>query len=596
MTSQTYQFDDFQLAPKQRKLFYRNAPVSLSSKAFEILLMLIEQRGKIVEKDEFLEKIWSGSFVEESNLVVHISALRRVLLEKKGERKFIETVSGRGYSFVAPVEEVKFSNVQSYKYAAPRTLKTQRPLDAESDPTVSIAVLPFVSGNRNDDLEYLAGGITQSLIDSLSQIQTLKVMAYSAVAGFKLQETDFQEIGFLLGVNHILSGHISAYKNHLDIRVELVSAKDQRQLWGFNYECELSDIFQVRKEISLAIAQNLRLKLTASDENKISRKQTTDSEAFKLYLKGKYILERLSTRRNREESLYQALDFFKQSLRHDANFALAYTGIGNVYNSLFNHDFLSRHEALGESRKALQFALRLDENLSEALLLKGRIELLFDREVLKAQKSFQQAINLNRNNPMAYHWQSLTFLCLGKFEEATAMENRAINYDPVSVLANYGLAKIFYCQGDFNKAIIQAEETLDIDHRHVASYFLLALSYSALGLHEEAIKTALNAYDIQPLKEIGLGVAYVQAIGGRREQALKILTETLADSGDQLIDFADIAAVYTALGDEEKVFFYLDKAYQRGSVNICALKVDSRFAALRGKPAFNLLLKKLKLA
>lgn len=594
MNTQTYKFDEFQLAPKQRKLLYRNSPVAISAKAFEILLMLIEQRGEIVEKDEFLRKIWSDSFVEESNLVVHISALRRVLLEKKGERKFIETVSGRGYSFVAPVEEIETTEIQSSK-SAQSNFRSSSLYEDENSSSISIAVLPFVAEGRNEDLDYLANGVTQSLIDSLSQISTLKVMAYSAVANYKAPEADFQEVGFLIGVNHVLSGHISEYKNRLEIRVALISTKDKRQLWGINYDCKFSDIFQVRKEISLAIAQNLKVKLSASDESNISRNQTGSSEAYKVYLKGKYILDRLSTRRNREESLYQALDFFRQALKQDANFALAYAGIGNVYNSLFNHDFLNREKALTEARKALQLALRIDENLSESHLLKGKIELIFDREVLAARDSFHKAIKLNPSNAIAYHWQSLTYLFCEEFDEALAMQNKAINYDPVSVIANYGLSKIFYFTGDYGKTIIQAEETLDLDHRYVSCFYLLALSYSELGLYEEAIKNALRAVEIQPLKELMLTLAYAYAVAGKKAEAFEKLGETLKNSNDDLIDFTDVAAVYLALNEREKTFEFLEKAYEKGSVNICALRVDPRFKSMRGESEFNLLLEKLKL-
>ena len=594
MNTQTYKFDEFRLAPKQRKLLYRNSPVSLSSKAFEILLMLIEQRGKIIEKDEFLEKIWSDSFVEESNLVVHISALRRILLEKKGERKFIETVSGRGYSFVAPVEEIKSVELNHNEPASDRT-KIPASLEEKNSPITSIAVLPFAVENQNDDLEYLANGVSQSLIDYLSQIPDLKVMAYSAVSGYKSQTPDFQEIGFLLGVDHILGGHISEYKNRLDIRVELIAAKDKRHLWGFNYECKFNDIFQIKKKISIAIAQKLQLKLTASDKNNMSREQATNSEAYKIYLKGKYILDWLSTRQNREESLYQALDFFRQALKLDADLALAYTGIGNVYNYLFHSNFLTREKSLIESRKALQLALKTDKNLSETYLLKGKLELTFDRDVSAARDSFQQAIKLNPNNAFAYHWQSLTFLCYAEFDEAIMLQNKALDFDPVSVIANYGLAKIFYSKGDYGKSIIQSEETLDINSRHISSFFLMAHSYSQLGMHEEAISNALHAFEMQPLKEVALALAYIYAKAGDIKPARKYLNDTLKSSANEALDFTDVAAVHVALKDRKKAFDYLKKAYEEGSANICGLRIDPRFAELCGEPQFNVLLEKLKL-
>lgn len=594
MNNQSYKFDDFCLAPKQRKLFYRNSPVAISAKAFEILLMMVERQGEIIEKDEFLQKIWTDSFVEESNLVVHISALRRVLLEKKGERKFIETVSGKGYSFVSPVTIVEAENAAPPK-VAPTSKKNVFAETEDSSSAVSIAVLPLRYKNHDADLEYLANGITQSLIDSLSQLPQLKVMAYSAVATYKNTTLEAQEIGFLLGVENLLVGYISEYKNTLEIRVELIETKDKSHLWGISHEAAFDDIFRIKKEISLAIAQSLKLKLTTSDETKIGKSQTTDSEAYKIYLKGKYIIERLSTRKNREESLYQALGFFQQALKKDYNFALAYAGIGNVYNSLFNHDFLKRDAALAEARKALQLALKIDPNLSESHVTKGKIELIFDRDLLAARASFDEAIRLNPGNSIAYHWQSATYLLYEEFDEAIAMQNNAINFDPVSVIANYGLSKIFYFTGDYNKTIIQAEETLDLDQRYVSCFYLLALSYAELGIYDEAIKNALRAVEIQPMKEMILTLAYVYALAGETEKAVEKLGQTLAQSEGDLVDYTDVAAVRLALGEHEKAFEALEKAYDTGSVNICALRVDPRFKSLRNEKRFVSLLDKLNL-
>lgn len=594
MNNQAYKFDDFHLAPKQRKLFYRDSPVTISTKAFEILLMMVERNGEIIEKDEFLQKIWTDSFVEESNLVVHISALRRVLLEKKGERKFIETVSGKGYSFVAPVIIVEVENAAPVK-AVSATKKNIFEEVKDNDSIVSIAVLPLQYKNHDADLEYLANGITQSLIDSLSQLPQLKVMAYSAVSNYKNTELDPQEIGFLLGVENLLVGYISEYKNNLEIRVELIETKDKRHLWGISHEARFDDIFQIKKEISLAIAQKLKLKLTASDETRIGKTQTTDSEAYKIYLKGKYIIERLSTRKNREESLYQALGFFQQALKKDFNFALAYAGIGNVYNSLFNHDFLKRETALAEARKALRLALRINPNLSETYVTKGKIELIFDRDLRAARASFDEAIRLNPSNSIAYHWQSTTYLLYEEFDEAIAMQNKAINFDPVSVIANYGLSKIFYFTGEYNKTIIQSEETLDLDHRYVSCFYLLALSYAELGIYDEAIKNALRAVEIQPMKEMILTLAYVYALAGETEKAVEKLVQALDQSNGDLVDYTDVAAVRLALGEHGKAFDALEKAYETGSVNICALRVDPRFKSLRNEKRFVSLLEKLKL-
>lgn len=220
-----YKFFDFTLNPATRRLLIQNEEVVVSSKAFDILSYLVENRGKIVSKDELFQMIWADSFVEENNLPVHISALRRILGDKRGESRFIKTVSGRGYSFIAPVEKSK----------TPAALPKNDGLNLVNnspDKQNSIAVLPFAFENENADLEYLAGGLTQSLIESLSQIPNLKVMAYTAVKNYRKSNLDLSEVGFQLSVDKILLGTLTEHKNRLDLSVELINNGGQKPFVG----------------------------------------------------------------------------------------------------------------------------------------------------------------------------------------------------------------------------------------------------------------------------------------------------------------------------------------------------------------------------
>lgn len=590
MTDNLYKFDDFRLDPRQRKLLFGEKVVQLSSRAFEMLLLLVQKQGRVVEKSEILAQVWSDSFVDESNLVVHISALRRVLGERRGERKFIETVSGRGYSFVFPVEEVKKSAVEKPQAIVSKSEKTDR------ETADSLAVLPFVNKSGNADFDYLADGITQSLIANLSQIPTLKVMAYNAVEPYKTPHQDYAEIGFLLGVENLLLGSITEFKDNFEISVELINAQNKRHIWGTHYVSgKFTDIFKVRREISLAIAEKLQIRLDNLDKSNLSRPQTSDSEAYKFYMKGMYLLAGNSTSRFREESLHSALKCFRQALKKDPHYALAYTGIGYAFYRLLNINAVSRGKAFQECRNALQLALNFDAQLSEALILDGIIKHFFERNPSEAEKSFDRAIEANPNNPIAFHYKSLLLCCFEKFEESVFYQNKAIQLDPISIFLHNGLSRRFFLGGDYNKAIIQAEETLELDSELVAPYFILALSYAQLGLFDEGLKNIEKALRIQPTEEMFLAQSHIFALSGEAEKAREILEKVLHESDKEQIDFADAAIVHAALGETDKAFELLEKAFKKGDTNILLLRTDPRFERLRSDARFQSLLQRLNL-
>jgi DNA-binding winged helix-turn-helix (wHTH) protein/Flp pilus assembly protein TadD len=596
MKNKVFQFEDFYLDPKQRKFLYQNKTVHLSSRAFEILSLLVQRQGEVVEKEELLEKVWSDSYVEEGNLAVHIYALRRVLGEKRAEKKFIETVSGRGYSFVFPVKKIE--PIEAVEQQTP-TLSEPAKLTADDNlfqTLASLAVLPFTSENKGADFERLAGGITQSLINSLSRIPRLKVMAYSAVKNYEQSTLELPEIGFLLGVDKLILGRISEYKDNLEIDIELISAVDKRYVWGTQYNCKLTEIPEIRNKLSLAIAEKLELRLSNVDNlNFSSKRQTSDPEAYKLYLKGKYILDHYQASKDYQESLRSALNFFQQALKKDPNYALAYVGSGRVYFLLFNDNFMSRAEVYDKCRTAVELAFNADSNLSEAFVLRGAIQINFEQNWTEAEKSFKQAIAITPNNAYAYHNQSYLLACLGQFDEAISYQNQALQLDPTSLILNSGLINRFFLARNFRKAIVQAEEALELDARSVSALSIMGLSFAQLGLFDEALKNLNKAIGIQPLEELFLDKAYIHALAGETAEAKKILNSLLAEINHKQCDFADVASVYSALRENDKTFEYLEKALVEGSSNLLFLKSDPRFSGSQDDPRFDVILRKLNL-
>ncbi len=577
-----------------RRLFYKNEPVDLSSRAFDILSYLIQKRGEIIEKDELLQVVWSDSFVEEGNLAVHISALRRILNEKRGESRFIKTISGRGYCFIAPVEIIdKFHVVQNHNdlnLLDGNTLK-----DKEN----SVAVLPFTFDDLNLNIDYLAIGLTQDLISDLSKMQNCKVMAYSAVKSYKNTSLDLQEVGFLLGVQKVLTGHISDRKDKLQISVELIDAADKSHIWGMQYDFDFADILQVKKNILLIVAEKLNLRSVKSGSqdyiNTLSNLENVNPVAFKFYLKGKYILGTISTRSDLKKDLNAALGFFRNAVKEDSNYALAYVGIGETYIEMFHNNLMDKQTCHTESKKALKLALKINNQLSEAHILKGIFNIHFERNLLEAEQSLMYAIELDKNNPEAFHWLSYVNICFGKFELSDSLQRKAVTLDPISIRYNNGVLRVFYFSEDYNKLIVHAEEVLEVHSRSISAYFFLAVAYAHIGLIEEAFSFAEKTIQIRSTPDAILTKAYIYALKGERKQAEKIISEVLNSDFKKNLDYTYLATVYSALNDKDKAFSALNKAYEMGGAELILLKVHPKFKNLRDDPRFSELLKKINL-
>ncbi len=568
MLEKNFKIDEFTLDISKRELFYKKEPVRLSSRAFDILYYLLQNKGTVVTKDELLDKVWADSFVEEANLAVHISAIRRVLRERKGETKYIKTISGRGYSFISEVEEIaskdNLTKVESLSFNSSTI---------EESPSASLAILPIIFEEKGNKNEYLANGITQSLISDLSQIKNLRVLSYSAVKSYKNSELELQEIGFLLDADKLFTGSIYEYDNRLSIVVELINASDRSCVWGNEYVFESDDIFKVKKEISQVIADKLKLKL-----NHPSPVNEINAEAQKLYYRGKFILEARTTKKEPKDYLLSALDFFNKAVEIDPNYALAQVGIGTVNVSLYNLD-LGVNKPYEKAKRALNKALRANNELSEAYVLKGSMEIMFEDNLSKAKNSFDRAIKLNSNNPDAYHWKGLACMLLGEYDKALLLEGIATRLDPTSTRFNGGLMRIFFHAGNYKKSIIQAEELLEFDNKNPSGYLFLALNYAHLSLLDKALEYIDKAISLRENATFLSNKAYIYALFDKREEAFNILEYISQNPSFSNVDSREIAAAYAALNEKETAIEYLYKAKQEKKY-LKYIKNDRRFSNL----------------
>ncbi|HLM02717.1 MAG TPA: winged helix-turn-helix domain-containing protein, partial [Pyrinomonadaceae bacterium] len=327
-----YKFRNCCLNPAERRVVKDKKYLELTPKTFDVLQLLVERRGEVVGKDEILEKVWHGSFVEEGNLPVHVSKLRRMLDETRNE-PFIETVQGSGYRFISPVQTL--GEEEWLKHLPEKSHSTQKAEAAEKFVFDSIAVLPLENESRNEDMEYLADGLTESFINSLSHSSNLKVIARNTVFRYKNKQADAKEVGKTLGVAAVLTGRVKLIKENLSISVELTNVADDTQIWGTQFNQPFSDIIKIQQEITFAVSEKLRSEISHAAGKTAHNPFSQNSESYRLYLKGKYFLDKRT-----QADTYKAVEYFHKSLSYDPENVFSYVETVECYLLLYIFDYI----------------------------------------------------------------------------------------------------------------------------------------------------------------------------------------------------------------------------------------------------------------
>src|ERR1044071_4539425 len=311
-----YEFGPYRLDPNERVLTRAGDTISLTPKATEILLLLVVNAGQLVEKDELLQQVWPDTFVEESNLSQNIFTLRRALGDERAGPRYIETVARRGYRFIATVRVV--GPDENHQMLAPAAVDVvQRTV---------VAVLPFTNSTGDPDVEYLADGVTDNIINNLSRVAKLRVMSRSAIFRYKTKELDAQQIGRELGASAVLVGKINARPSGVAISVELVEASTGWQLWGESFDCDSKDILEIQDAITRQLLISLKLQLSGDEEKRVTARYTENAEAYQAYLEGRY-----HWRRYTRKGIEKAIGHFREAIELDPNYALAYAAIVDCY-------------------------------------------------------------------------------------------------------------------------------------------------------------------------------------------------------------------------------------------------------------------------
>jgi serine/threonine-protein kinase len=455
-----------------------------------------------------------------------------------------------------------------------------------SEQIESIAVLPFQNSSADPDAEYLSDGLAESLIYRLSQLPNLKVSPTSSVMRYKGKQADVKAIASELGVSAVMTGRIAQRGDNLTISVELVDVRNNKLLWGEQYERKMAELLATQREIATEIAQKLRLKISGNNEKGLTKHYTENNEAYQLYLKGRFYWNKRT-----EEGMLKSIEYFQQAIERDPNFALAYSGLADAYDLLAAPDAaggLPANEAMPKAKAAALKALEIDDALAEPHVSLAHVKYYYDRDWVGAEREYKRAIELNPNYPTAHQWYAVYLMSAGRFDEALAETRRAQELEPLSLPINMTLGWVLLNARQYDRSIEQLRKTLEMDPNFILTHHRLGLVYEQKGMYDEAIAEFRQVRNLSAGKPLGVApLAHAYALSGKLAEAQKTLAELQKISQQHYVSPASIAIIYAALGDKDQAFAWLQKADKERDGLLARLRVDPRFDSLRSDPRFN---------
>jgi DNA-binding winged helix-turn-helix (wHTH) protein/TolB-like protein/Flp pilus assembly protein TadD len=620
-----HDFGPFRVDASRRLLLRDGDPVALTPKAFDILMVLLRNADRIVEKDELMKLVWPNTVVEENNLTRNVSSLRKALEEGPTDRRFIVTIPGRGYQFaaevplMAPESEIVFERharaevrIEEETDEAPTLPRlkpaarsrvvliigvsaltltalgfaifyvAQRRAPVTSVKSDSIAVLPFDTSSLDPQLEYLADGITESTIDHLSRSQDLKVISLGSVLPYRGHQGSPQEIGRTLGVRRVMIGKIVIQQGRMIVLAELINTADGTHIWGQQYNRMLGDIISVQEDIANQIAAKLQIGVTEEQQKLFRKRYTEDFEAYKLYVRGRYYWNKRDV-----PDLQRGLSYFQQAIDRDPTYALAYAGLADAYFVECAAGAVPAREGFPKAKAAALAALELDDSLAAAHASLAHIYFDYDWNWTDAEAEYKKAIALGPNYSIAHYFYGTFLLAMARNTEAFAELRRAQELDPLSPMIATFIGKGYYYSGNTRESIAQYRKVLQSSpHFPVAQNFLVETLERA-GFFEEAL-TQMDATSPPGSQDPNLSALHhaYQIAGGHGYLLERIRQISLDPHGDAGGLSGGSAALYAVLGDRDQAFDILGRAYDRHELWLLYLKVDPVWDNLRTDPRF----------
>ena len=500
-----------------------------------------------------------------------------------------ETAILPGYRGSAPIQSDSFAR-DTGPAVTTSTLSTPARKRASRGVINSLAVLPLVNVSPDAEMEYFSDGITESIINALSQLPKLRVVPRSTVFRYKGPEMDPQQIGRELGVRAVLTGRVLHFGERLIVNAELIDVANESQLWGEQYNRKPADIFEVQEEISREISQKLLSKLSGEERKRLTKRHTHDTEAYRHYLKGRFYWNKRT-----EENFRKGIENFRKAIELDPNYALAYAGLADSYILLAFYGSEAPNEMMPKGKAAAVTALELDDSLAEAHNSLAYIYFTNEWNWSAAEKEFKKAIRLNPKYATVHHWYAFKLAAMGRHDDALAEMKLARELDPLALIINAEVGWAYYFGRRYDKAIEQFQKTFEMDPSFSVNRMFFGLAYIQQERFPEAIselRTAVELSGDSLLMKAILGHAYGRA--GDRKAAEKIIAE-LTETSTGYISAYNVALIYAGLGDRENALSWLARAVEQHDLFLAWMNVEPMFDSVRADPRFADLVKRIGL-
>jgi TolB-like protein/Tfp pilus assembly protein PilF len=551
-------FGDCTFDSEARTLVRGAETVRLSGKAFQLLELLLAARPNPVSKTDLFAKLWPDTFVSEANLASLIKEIRAAIDDDARAPRFVRTAHRFGYAFSGPVTETP-----------------------ERSGIESIAVLPFANKSGHADLDYLTDGLAESLINTLTSIEGLRVAPRAS--SFRYRESDLGNVRRELNVRAALTGRIRVVGDAVNLQVELIDLVKDAQLWGRQFQAPIRGIFALEEELSRDVVTALRLRISGETDRRLRKRYTESAGAYQLYLKGRHHWNRRTA-----EGIERAIFFFESAIDADSAYAPAYSGLADCYIALASRDLYPSLQLMPKAEAAARRALELDGELSEAHASMGAIHEVFHWQWDRAQEEYLTALRLNPGYVTARQWYALALAHRGRIPEALAQMTVAAESDPLSFHLNANTAVVHYLGRAYDDAEEFCNRALEINPHHEPAHFTLGLAHQQRGRVEEA------RGELERALTISRGEPHVVAALGALEQSRARLDALAELSLTRDVSPVHFATVHVALGEHEQALEWLERAYESRSGWLVYLATEPRFDALRGEARFEELLERLR--
>lgn len=630
-------FGVFELDLKNGEARKAGLKIKLQPQPFKVLAILASRPGETVTREEIQREVWGReTFVDfDRGLNVCIQQIRAALGDDPDAPRYIETLPKRGYKFLVPVGQVEFVLapaapedgrqptviVPPARESSPRQLGAVRKFGRigvaadillgigvllvflyfvgpkarlsrrETKPIRSLAVLPLDNFSSDPEQQYFADGMTEALTAELGQIRDLRVPSRTSVMLYKRENKPLRQIAQELDVDALIEGSVMRSGNRVLVTVQLLDGTNDQHLWGQSYERDSRDILALQHDLAGAIAEEMKVNLTAAEREHLRRASEVNPEAYAAYLHGRFYWYKRTN-----DGFRKSIQYYEQAIADDPKYAPPYAGLADAYALLGSspNDALPPNQAMPKAKAAAQKALQIDDGLAEAHASLAYVSAVYDWNWATAEKEFHRAIDLNPNYAGAHEWYAEFLAARGRQNEALVEMKRARDADPLLVLMHAALAEALYYSRRYDEVIAQCQQTLELDPDYPLAHFHLGRAYMAKNMYPEAIAEYQKAQaSLGEMPALVMAIGYANAKAGNSSAARKALEELRAQSKRRYVPALYFGALYTGLDDSNKGMSWLEKAYQEHSDYLIFLNVDPMADTLRSDPRFQALLRNI---